>query len=128
MAALVWPRRSETVFTDSPCLVDTEEEFPPSPRIAEYVAGLLARWVDLTEDEEDTSPWSTGPLIGEASGPFVYFPMRYSMAEEASAYAADLAASMGLFATTRRLGCCDRDRLRTEGGCSPARPSCARVA
>ncbi|GGS90324.1 hypothetical protein [Streptomyces chromofuscus] len=76
--------------------IDTEEEFPPSPRIAEYVAGLLARWVDLTEDEEDTSPWSTGPLIGEASGPFIYFPMRYSMAEEASAYAADLAASTGL--------------------------------
>ncbi|GAA5207132.1 hypothetical protein [Streptomyces thinghirensis] len=76
--------------------IDTEEEFPPSPRIAEYVAGLLARWVDLTEDEEDISPWSTGPLIGEASGPFIYFPMRYSMAEEASAYAADLAASMGL--------------------------------
>ncbi|WP_338494007.1 hypothetical protein [Streptomyces sp. SJL17-4] len=51
--------------------IDTEEEFPPSPRIAEYVAGLLARWVDLTEDEEGTSPWSTGPLIGEAAGPLL---------------------------------------------------------
>ena len=67
--------------------IDTDEE---------YVAALLARWVDLTEDEEDTSPWSTGPLIGEAAGPLIYFPMRYSMAEEASAYAAHLAASMGL--------------------------------
>ncbi|MGX1949146.1 hypothetical protein [Streptomyces sp. CB02115] len=36
--------------------IDTDEEFPPSPRIAEYVAALLARWVDLTEDEEGTSP------------------------------------------------------------------------
>ncbi|MEJ8653934.1 hypothetical protein WKI65_39320 [Streptomyces sp. MS1.AVA.3] len=44
----------------------------------------------------DISPWSTGPLIDEASGPLIYFPMRYSMAEEASAYAADVAASMGL--------------------------------
>ncbi|MFI5810273.1 hypothetical protein ACIA7S_04740 [Streptomyces sp. NPDC051643] len=76
--------------------IDTAEDLPASPRIAEYVAALLARWVDLTEDEEDTSPWSTGPLIGEAAGPFIYFPMRYNMAEEASAYAADLAASMGL--------------------------------
>ncbi|MGY0069535.1 hypothetical protein ACWZEH_22650 [Streptomyces sp. QTS137] len=77
--------------------IDTDEEFPPSSRIAEYVAGLLARWADLTEDEEeDTSAWSTGPLIDEAAGPFLYFSMRYGMAEEASAYAADLAASMGL--------------------------------
>ncbi|MFB6671223.1 hypothetical protein ACFCWG_02300 [Streptomyces sp. NPDC056390] len=76
--------------------IDTDEDLPPSPRIAAYVAALLERWVDITEDEEDTSPWSTGPLIGEAAGPFIYFPMRYSMAEEASAYAADLPASMGL--------------------------------
>ncbi|MCX2926781.1 hypothetical protein [Streptomyces sp. NEAU-W12] len=77
--------------------IDTDEEFPASPRIAEYVARLLARWADLAEDEEeDTSPWSTGPLIDEAAGPLVHFSMRYSMAEEVSAYAADLAASMGL--------------------------------
>lgn len=76
--------------------VDTDVEHPPHERIADYVAALLERWCDLTEDEEDTSPWSTGPLIGEASGPLVYFPMRWSMAEEASAYAATLADSMGL--------------------------------
>lgn len=79
----------------------------PSERIAAYVAALLERWCDITEDEEDTSPWSTGPLIGEASGPLVYFPMRWSMAEEASAYAAAVAESMGLV-------CFDvqQDRLR----------------
>jgi hypothetical protein len=66
--------------------IDPDQDLQPSPRIAEYVAGLLARWVDLTEDEDDTSPWSTGPLIREAAGPFIYFPMRYSMAEEASAF------------------------------------------
>ncbi|MEV4436578.1 hypothetical protein [Streptomyces sp. NPDC049585] len=69
---------------------------PPTERIAAYVAALLERWCDLTEDEDETSPWSTGPLIGEASGPLVYFPMRWSMAEEASAFAAQLAQSMGL--------------------------------
>ncbi|MBT2404758.1 MULTISPECIES: hypothetical protein [unclassified Streptomyces] len=35
-------------------------------------------------------------VIGEASSPLIYFPMRWSMAEEASAYAAEVAASMDL--------------------------------
>ncbi|MFF4010114.1 hypothetical protein [Streptomyces sp. NPDC001717] len=87
--------------------IDSEVEEPPSERIAAYVAALLERWCDLTEDEEDTSPWSTGPLIDEASGPLIYFPMRWSMAEEASAYAVAVAESMGLV-------CFDvqQDRLR----------------
>ncbi|MFD8376796.1 hypothetical protein ACFV2Z_39625 [Streptomyces sp. NPDC059688] len=74
----------------------SDQDHPPTERIAAYVAGLLERWCDLTEDEDDTSPWSTGPLSDEASGPLLYFPMRYSMAEEASAFAASLAQSMGL--------------------------------
>lgn len=84
-----------------------EVDQPPTERIAAYVAALLERWCDLTEDEEDTSPWSTGPLINEASGPLIYFPMRWSMAEEASTYAVALAESMGLV-------CFDpqQDRLR----------------
>ncbi|MFF5933901.1 hypothetical protein [Streptomyces sp. NPDC012508] len=87
--------------------LDGEVKEPPSKRITAYVAALLDRWCDLTEDEEDTSPWSTGPLIDEASGPLIYFPMRFSMAEEASAYAAAVAESMGL-------NCFDvqQDRLR----------------
>ncbi|MGA5641074.1 hypothetical protein [Streptomyces sp. CS081A] len=87
--------------------IDSGVEEPPSERIAAYVAVLLERWCDLTEDEEDTSPWSTGPLIGEAGGPLIYFPLRFSMAEEASAYAAAVAESMGLV-------CFDvqQDRLR----------------
>ncbi|GGQ33473.1 hypothetical protein [Streptomyces roseolilacinus] len=87
--------------------IDSEVEEPPSERIAAYVAALLERWCDLPEDEEDTSPWSTGPLIDEASGPLIYFTMRWSMAEEASAYAAAVAETMGLV-------CFDvqQDRLR----------------
>lgn len=76
--------------------IDSEIEEAPSERIATYVAALLERWCDLSEDEEDASPWSTGPLIREAGGPLIYFPMRWSMAEEASAYAAAVAGSMGL--------------------------------
>ncbi|MGF0171299.1 hypothetical protein ACQF36_12515 [Streptomyces sp. Marseille-Q5077] len=87
--------------------VDTDTEHPATERIAAYVAALLERWCDLTEDVADTSPWSTGPLIGAACGPLVYFPMRWSTAEEVSSYAAALADSMGLV-------CFDpqQDRLR----------------
>ena len=76
--------------------IDTETDIPPTERIEAYVAALLERWCDMSEDVEDTSPWSTGPLIREAGGPLIYFPMRYSMADEASAFAAALADSMGL--------------------------------
>ncbi|MFC9261340.1 hypothetical protein ACFT25_16180 [Streptomyces hydrogenans] len=45
--------------------METEEPaVSPSERIADFVAALLARWPDLAEDDGDTSPWSTAPLIG----------------------------------------------------------------
>ncbi|MFE1199494.1 hypothetical protein ACFW6E_43440 [Streptomyces olivaceoviridis] len=76
--------------------LDGEDEEPPSERIAAYVRALLERWCDITEDVEETSPWAAGPLIGEARGPVIYFALRWDRAEEASAYAAALADSMGL--------------------------------
>lgn len=75
---------------------------PPSPRIRAYVETLLERWADLTEDDE--SPWSTGPLIGEASGPLIYFPMVYSRCTEVSAGAARIAAEHGLICFDPQLG------------------------
>ncbi|WP_326779184.1 hypothetical protein [Streptomyces sp. NBC_01445] len=84
--------------------IDTDANHPPTERIAAYVTALLERWCDLTDDDHDTSPWSTGPLIGEARGPLIYFPMRYSMAEEASAFAASLAHSMGLVCFDPQVG------------------------
>ncbi|WP_328877689.1 hypothetical protein [Streptomyces sp. NBC_00299] len=77
--------------------IDTDVEHPPTDRIPQYVAALLKRWPDLTVvEEEDVSPWSTGPLIGEARGPLIYFSMVYSMAKEVSAHAAQVASSLGL--------------------------------
>ncbi|MEN3615529.1 hypothetical protein AAH979_39295 [Plantactinospora sp. ZYX-F-223] len=72
------------------------EEQPPTPRIRAYVRALLERWIDMPDDEDDVSPWSAGPLMDEASGPFVYFTMRYSICEEVSAEAARMAAEHGL--------------------------------
>ncbi|MET8830133.1 hypothetical protein ABZX40_32460 [Streptomyces sp. NPDC004610] len=89
--------------------IDTVDDIdhPPTDRIAAYVAALLDRWGDMDDDNDDTCPWSAGPLIDTATGPLVYFPMRWSMAEETSAHAAELAQSMDLV-------CFDpqRDRLR----------------
>ena len=69
---------------------------PPTPNIAAYVEALLDRWPDITTEEGESSPWADGPLINNAMGPIVYFSLIWSMAEEASTFAADLAASQGL--------------------------------
>ncbi|MEU0788252.1 hypothetical protein ABZ341_42850 [Streptomyces sp. NPDC006173] len=34
--------------------METETGEPPTERIRDYVAGLLERWCDLTEDDDDT--------------------------------------------------------------------------
>jgi hypothetical protein len=63
----------------------------PTPRIRRYVEALLARWPDIGDDAGASSPWASSPLIDEAIGPIVYFPMVYSQADEAVAFAAALA-------------------------------------
>jgi hypothetical protein len=95
-----------------------KRDTPPTPHIQAYVGALLERWIDMTEDEEDVSPWSDGPMINNASGPIIYFAMRYSMADEVSAEAATMAAERGLV-------CFDPqwDRLRPVREEQPIRPS-----
>jgi hypothetical protein len=77
-------------------LVKDVEAQAPTPAITAYVEALLERWPDIGEDGGDDSPWSDGPLIGNASGPLVYFGMVFSMADEASSFAAELAQEHGL--------------------------------
>ncbi|MFB9415932.1 hypothetical protein [Dactylosporangium matsuzakiense] len=71
---------------------------PPTQAIRAYVESLLDRWYELGDprDVDDTSPWSDGPLMNNASGPIMYFAMRYSMADEISAACAQMAAERGL--------------------------------
>ncbi|MEU7868414.1 hypothetical protein [Dactylosporangium sp. NPDC049140] len=71
---------------------------PPTPAISAYVEALLDRWYEMGDprDVDDTSPWSSAPLIDNASGPIIYFAMRYSMADEVSAACAHMAAERGL--------------------------------
>ena len=79
---------------------ESGELITPSPRIAEYVEGLLARWPDIESDAGLDSPWSDGPLLGNASGRLFYFEMTYSsnrdLLREAIDYAVALAAERGL--------------------------------
>lgn len=76
----------------------------PTPAIAAYVHTLLDRWPDITEDAGENSPWSDGPLIGNASGNLFYFGMVLSMADEASEFAARLASQRGLICFDPQLG------------------------
>jgi hypothetical protein len=76
--------------------VESEESVEPTARIAAYVAALLDRYPDIGTDAGEDSPWSTGPLLSEASGPLVYFPMVWSRCDEVSAWAAEVAEQHGL--------------------------------
>jgi predicted small integral membrane protein len=78
-----------------------EREYPtePTPTIKEFVETLTTTFPDLDalgDDEVDDSPWADSPLLGNASGPFIYFAM---VANEAGQSAWDLAR-----ATAERLG------------------------
>jgi hypothetical protein len=79
---------------------DPSKPVPPTPRIRAYVEAVLVRWPDIkvvgTEVVNEDSPWSVGDLMGDAIGWFVYFPMQWSRAAEASAFAAEVAQQHGL--------------------------------
>ncbi|GAA3923111.1 hypothetical protein [Actinoplanes auranticolor] len=91
--------------------VGSPDRVEPTARIAAYVRALLDRYPDIGTDAGEDSPWSTGPLLNEARGPLVYFPMVWRRSEEVSAWAAGLAGEHGL-------NCYDPqdNRLRTPAG------------
>jgi len=69
---------------------------PPTEAITEFVEALLAVWPELGEDEDEGSPWASGPLLGEACGPCIYFAMTYSGADDAVPVIARMAKERGL--------------------------------
>ena len=76
-------------------LKDRGPDEPPTGRIAAYVAALLERWPNPTGDEDDHPVWEDG-LVGNATGPLIYFGVRWNMAEEVTEFATQVATSMGL--------------------------------
>jgi hypothetical protein len=71
---------------------DTEE--PPSARIVSYIEELTAKYPDLddlSDDEVDDSPWADSPLRGNVMGPFFYFALVPSKADETVPFIAETA-------------------------------------
>src|SRR5215831_3600928 len=71
--------------------IESDDAVEPTARIAAYVTALLGRYPDIGTEAGSDSPWSTGPLMGDARGPLLYFPMVWSRCEEVSAWAVRLA-------------------------------------
>jgi hypothetical protein len=72
---------------------------PARPKVVAFVTSLLTEYPDLTElddDHVDESPWSDGPLIGNASGPLFYFGVVPSRAEEMRPFVGTRAREHGL--------------------------------
>jgi hypothetical protein len=71
----------------------------PSASIKAFIAAITAKYPDLTDlpdDQVDDGVWSDGPLIGNASGPYFYFGIVWSRAEEVAAFVARIAREQGL--------------------------------
>lgn len=104
-----------TVFEDFYDRFMRNRGLPPTPGITRYVEALVARWPDLSpeDEDEDGSPWADGPLIDNASGPLLYFGMVFSKYQEAAPFAVDLARTLGLTCfdpqDQRMLGCLLRE-------------------
>jgi hypothetical protein len=76
--------------------LQAEARHEPTQKINQYVESLLIRWPDISDDAGACSPWASAPLIDEAIGPIVHFPMVFSQAAEAAGFAATLAWAQGL--------------------------------
>ena len=76
--------------------IRSQQLLPPTPRIATYAGALLRRYPDIDSEIGEDSPWADAPLVGDASGPLIYFGIVYSQCDEVSAWASQLAAEHGL--------------------------------
>lgn len=69
---------------------------PASPEIRGFVGAALSRYPELADDSGHECPWASSPLLGEAVGDLIYFPMTFSGAEYARDVIAEIAGSLGL--------------------------------
>lgn len=77
-------------------LQGSDEPAPPTAGIRAFVEEALARYPELADDSGPECPWASAPLIEEAVGDFIYFPMTFSGAEYARDVIADIAHARGL--------------------------------
>lgn len=69
---------------------------PVLPLIDQYAEALVDRWAHVESQGNMHSPWISGPHLGSASGPLLYFTVRSSRAAEVVTFAANVAAEFGL--------------------------------
>ena len=94
-----------TEFERRYALADRRET--PSPAIRGFVDALRRRHPDLTElddDSVDASPWADGPLLGNASGAFIYLSLVPSSADETVPFIVEAAQAEGLIAFDPQTG------------------------
>ena len=77
-------------------LEDKSGPIPASQAIQGFVDAALSRYPEIDETSSAECPWASSPLIAEASGDFIYFPMTFSGAEFARDVIAEIANSLGL--------------------------------
>jgi hypothetical protein len=75
-------------------LMDAAEggSMPATPKIRTLIDALTDRW----PDGEESSPWSTSPLLAEANGNLIYIPMSFGQATEGVIAVANEAARLSL--------------------------------
>lgn len=69
---------------------------PATPAIHAFVEAALVRYPALDGESGDECPWASSPLIGEAVGDLIYFPMTFSGAVYARDVLAEIAELHGL--------------------------------
>ncbi|MFI6885304.1 hypothetical protein [Streptosporangium canum] len=82
--------------------IEADENIPPIPKIISFVEMLVKLWPDV--DTDDDSPWAATPIISEARGPYIYFTMSWSRADEVLPCAAEIAEQLGLICFDPQLG------------------------
>jgi hypothetical protein len=96
-----------------------EARHEPTQKINRYVASLLIRWPDISDDAGACSPWASAPLIDEAIGPIVHVPMVFGQAAEAAGFAATLAWAQGVVCFDTQHGQLRLPAVRLRGSRSP---------
>lgn len=76
--------------------ISGEEHPATAPELVAFVNAALARFPELDETSGAECPWASSPLVEEAVGDLIYFPMTFPGAGFARDPLAEIAASLGL--------------------------------
>lgn len=93
------PRNDEhavDVFEALRSLYRDDDAVAPSPGIKRYVEAMKSRWPGPTAKPDDPSPFASGSLMENVSGPLIFFGIRQEVVIEVGSDAAYVARKLGL--------------------------------